>query len=138
MKTTITTKFTLLISGLIVAGIGFAILIFPAPFYATNGIELGVDPSLLNEIRASGGALIGVGGLVLAGLFLPKLTTLSLTIAAVMYGVYGISRLFSMAVDGQPSSGLVFATAFELVVAMCCLYVLKRDRNRKRSEPSFP
>jgi len=130
MKTPVITVIILLFSGLIIAGIGFAILIFPAQFHATNGIELEVNPSLFNEVRASGGALVGVGGLILAGLCSPNLVPFSLSVSAVVYGAYGVSRLVSMVIDGLPHPGIIGATAFELVVAACCLLVLVRGFNR--------
>lgn len=132
MKTPVTTKIVLLLSGLIVAGIGFAILIFPAQFYATNGIDLGGDPSLFNEVRASGGALVGVGGLILAGLCSPKLVSFSLSVSTVMYGAYGMSRLLSMVIDGLPHPGIIGATAVELIVAAWCLLVLVRGFKRRK------
>ena len=62
-------KFTLLGSGLTAIGIGSAILLFPATFYATYGIELASDASLASEIRAPGGALLAMGLLMLSGVF---------------------------------------------------------------------
>ncbi len=132
MKTTMTTKIVLLFSGLIITGIGVAVLFFPTPFYATNGIELGTDPSLLNEVRASGGALIGAGGLILAGFFVSTLATLSMIVAAGLYGMYGVSRLFSMVIDGVPDSGLIGAAGFELFVSAFCLFLLIRERAKAR------
>jgi len=133
MNLSLTAKIVLLLSGSIMTGIGLAVLILPAPFYATNGIALGANPSLLNEVRASGGALAGAGGLVLAGLFVSGLARLSMVIAAVLYGMYGISRLFSMAIDGMPADGLTGAAILELLISALCLFVLVRENARARS-----
>jgi len=51
----------LVTSGLIAATIGASILLAPAQFHASNGIELAADPNLLSEVRAPGGALLVLG-----------------------------------------------------------------------------
>ncbi|MEQ9490467.1 MAG: DUF4345 domain-containing protein [Alphaproteobacteria bacterium] len=128
MKTVLLTKGVLLLGGSIITGIGLAVLLFPDLFYATNGIALGTDPSLLSEVRASGGVLVGAGGLIFAGLFISGLASTSLTIAAVLYGAYGVSRMVSMALDGMPAEGLVWAAVLELFMAALYLVVLVRNR----------
>lgn len=133
MKTGLFTKGVLLLSGSIVTGIGFAVLLLPDLFYVTNGIALGNDPSLLSEVRASGGVLVSAGGLIFSGLFISRLASTSLTFAAVLYGMYGISRLISMAFDGMPADGLVGAAVLELLIAALCLIPLIRNQVRAYS-----
>jgi len=58
MKNSKLLKSILNIFGLIASGVGAAILFSPVAFYATYGIEPGGNISLLNEIRAPGGALL--------------------------------------------------------------------------------
>ncbi len=128
MNTRLITKCVLLLSGSIITGIGLAVLLLPDLFYATNGIELGTDPSLLSEVRASGGVLVGAGGLIFAGLISSGLASASLTIAAVLFGAYGVSRIVSMTLDGMPADGLVWAAVLELFMAALCLVVLVRNR----------
>jgi len=62
---------TLFLSGLVLFGVGIAILFAPHAFHAMNDITLPADPSLLSEVRAPGGALIAIGALVLLGAFRP-------------------------------------------------------------------
>ena len=121
-------KLVLLASGLTAIGIGSAILVVPADFHATYGIELASDASLASEIRAPGGALLATGLLMLAGVFVAKFAFASTAIAAAVYLSYGLSRLVSMAIDGLPDGGLVAAAAFELAVGAINLLALQRYR----------
>ena len=128
MRNITASKVILFIAGLVAAAVGGAILFVPAEFHATTGITLGDNISLLNEIRASGGALLAGGILVLAGAFRERLAYTSAIVAAVFYFGYGLSRLFSMAIDGTPHTGLLQAAALEIIVGFACLYAFKKLR----------
>lgn len=127
-------RIVLILSGLIAAGIGGAILLNPTAFYATNGIDLGGNVSLLNEVRAAGGALLAVGILIISGAFVASLTYTSAVVAALFYLSYGVSRILSFAMDGMPSEGLVQAAALEIFIGVVCLVALSKFRvNQARS-----
>jgi len=118
----------LLVSGLIAAGVGGAILFVPATFYALSGIELGGNISLLNEVRAPGGALLACGVLIVLGAFVSRLTFTSAVLSTLLFLSYGLARVLSMAVDGMPDIGLVQATGLELVIGLACVFALRRYR----------
>ena len=118
----------LLASGLIAAGIGVMILFVPTVFYGNYEIDIGANPSLINELKAPAGALAFAGFLMMAGAFRPGSRASSLGIAAAVYLSYGLSRVLSMAVDGAPHDGLVSATAIELVIGATCFVDLVRHR----------
>ncbi len=105
----------LFVSGLIGICIGAAILIIPAVFHSSNGIDLGNNVNLLSEVRAPGGALLACGILIILGVFIQKLTFTSLVVSATLYLSYGLSRLLSMSLDGMPSQELLLVTGLELV-----------------------
>ena len=135
MQTTLTEKIILSVSGLTAVGIGTAILTIPIAFYATSGIELGGDASLLNEIRAPGGALLIMGFFILAGLIRARLAGVSLWIGAAIFMSYGLSRGLSIALDGLPDTALVMAAAVEIAIgALCLLSVLQRNRDEARDD----
>jgi hypothetical protein len=121
MKNSKVVKLILLISGLIAIGIGSSILTVPISFYATNGITLEGNISLLNELRASGGALLASGILIVSGVFVKKLTFTSTVISSVLYFSYGLSRLLSTAIDGAPAEGLIQAVILELIIGLACV-----------------
>jgi len=123
MKNLKALKVVLFVSGFIAASIGASILIMPAIFYATNGIVLNGNISLLNEIRASGGALLAAGILIISGSFVASLTFTAMVISTFLYLSYGLSRIISFVIDGMPSDGLVQAAALEIVIGLVCLYV---------------
>ncbi|MEO1341230.1 MAG: DUF4345 domain-containing protein [Cyanobacteria bacterium J06635_13] len=123
MKNSLTAIF-LFLSGFLLLGIGGTILLFPHAFYANDGILLGNDPSLLSEIRASGGLLAGSSLVILFGTFRTTLRSLVVAITIFVYGSFGTSRLLGMALDGMPSNGLVIATAIELIIAALGIMIL--------------
>jgi len=126
-------KTILVLSGLVASGIGVSILISPFSFYAGYGLALGGNVSLLNEVRASGGALLASGILIISGAFVDKLTFTAALIAALLYLSYGLSRVMSIAVDGMPSEGLILAAAFEITTGLVCVFALVgyREKGKK-------
>jgi len=127
-------KVVLLLSGLIAIGIAGAILFAPEAFYATYGIELGNDASLVNELKAPSGVLLVTGLLMLAGVFRSEFTFVSTVTASAIYLSYGLSRLLSMAIDGMPNGALVGAASFELVIGTFCLLALLRFWKTKQRQ----
>ncbi|MEM6784018.1 MAG: DUF4345 domain-containing protein [Bacteroidota bacterium] len=107
-------------SGLILVALGLAILVAPHAFFATNGIALGADPSLLSEIRAPGALLVVCGLVVLRGVLHRKQARTSLFAAVLVYGAFGAARLLSMVLDGAPATSLLWATGIELGLAILC------------------
>ncbi|GGL39495.1 DUF4345 domain-containing protein [Planomonospora parontospora] len=134
MRNTRFATFTLFASGLVVFLIGAATLLAPAALHGLNGIELGVEPGLLSEVRAAGGALLASGVLIGLGAFVPRLAFTAALLGTVTYLAYGLSRVLSIAVDGMPGSGLVLAAAVETALGLACALVLAR-RRRGGSDP---
>lgn len=116
------------VSGMIAIAFGAAILFAPEAFYATYGITLGNDASQLSETRASGGALLGMGLVIVSGAIWSKLAFASAVVASAVYSSYGLSRLVSIAMDGAPDDSLVAAAAFELAIGAISLFALYRCR----------
>ena len=125
MKNRFTRTF-LFISGLLLLGIGGAILVVPHAFHAGNGIVLGNDPSLLSEIRAPGGMLAASAVIIMIGAFRRPLRSLAMVLTVLVYGSFGLARLLGLGLDGVPSGGLLVSTAIELVVAVVGLLLLCR------------
>ena len=132
MKTSRLLTSVLAVSGLIAIGFGGAILFAPEAFYATYGIHLTNDASHLNEIRASGGGLLGIGLVIASGAIWSQLSFASAITSGVVYMSYGLSRLVSIVLDGSPDSGLVTAAAFELAIGAISLFALFRSQNLVR------
>jgi len=128
MKNSKVLKIVLFVLGLIAASVGGFILIMPGAFYASNGIDLGGNVSLLNEIRASGGLLLAAGILIISGSFVASLTFTAVVLASMLYLSYGLSRILSFAIDGMPSEGLVQAAVLEIVIGVVCLWTFAKYR----------
>ncbi len=126
MKNSKALKATLIISGIIGAFVGVEILFLPVTFYETSGIILGSNVSLLNEIRAPGGALLASSVLIIIGAFWSRLTFTSIVLATLLYLSYGLSRILSMIVDGRPAEMLIYVSVLEMVIGLVCAFMLVR------------
>jgi hypothetical protein len=131
MKNSKMLKTILIISGLIASGVGAAILFSPVAFYASYGIEPGGNISLLNEIRAPGGALLASGILIMSGAFVDKLAFTALMVSTLLYLSYGLARVMSIAIDGMPAEGLVQAAVLEIVIGLACIFALIKFRGNQ-------
>ncbi len=124
-------KSLLVISGIIGIIIGGSLLFIPVSFQATAGIDLRGNVSLLSEMRASGGAILVVSVLVMLGVFIAKLTFASVVLTCLFYLSYGVSRIFSIIIDGMPSESLIIATIVEMVIGLLSLLVLVSFREKQ-------
>jgi len=126
MKTSRLLISVLLVSGLVAFSVGGAILFMPELFYASYGIALGNNASQMSEIRASGGALLGLGLMIALGAIWSELTFASAITSCTVYVSYGLSRLLSLALDGAPDISLVAAAALELGIGAISLFAFFR------------
>lgn len=125
-------KITLGISGLTALGIGGMITLAPHAFYASYGITLGENPSLLSELRAPGAGLTALGILMLLGIWRSTLAQLAVAATLIVFLAFPAGRLIGLAVDGMPSSGIIGALLLEIAVAALCLFAF---RGRLASHP---
>lgn len=119
-------KIALGVSGLTAIGIGGFIMAAPHAFYASYGIALGDDPSLLSELRAPAAGLVTLGSLMLAGLWRTRLAGLAIAATLIVFLAFPAGRLIGLAVDGLPSDGIIAALALEVAIAMLCLFAFQR------------
>lgn len=126
MRPTVLEKIALGLSGLTAVSIGAFILVAPHSFYASYGITLGDDASLLSELRAPGAGLAGFGLLMLLGLWRHALLPVAMAAALTVFIAFPVGRLVGLAVDGMPSGSVVGALVVELVLAVLCLAAFRR------------
>lgn len=126
MKTRLanTQKATLLVAGALLILVSGLILVSPADFYAANEIELGANPSLLNELKAPAGLLLAAGLFMIGAIFKRSMADTATWLGALTYLSYAGSRFASMVIDGVPAPGLVQAAALETLVGLACLAIL--------------
>lgn len=118
-------KTMLCVSGLTALGIGTFILAAPHAFYASYGISLGDDASLLSELRAPGAGLAALGALMLVGLVRRTFSTVSIVAALTVFLAYPAGRLVGLLVDGIPNGSILGALIIELVIAGLCLFAFR-------------
>lgn len=126
MYTTLFPKLTLGAAGLIALGIGLAITFAPHGFYASYGIALGTDPTLLSELRAPGANLAALGAMILAGALLRGMTRPSAMLGTVVFFAFAFGRMVSLAMDGLPDTGVLAALAIELAIGSLCFVAFRR------------
>ena len=131
MKLNFLQKTALGLSGAISFGIGAFILAAPHAFYASYGIELGADPSLLSELRAPGAGLAAFGVVMLSGLFRSAMTLPAIVAAMTVFLAFPAGRLVGIAFDGMPSDGIVAALLLELAIATLCVFAFRPTALRR-------
>ncbi len=119
-------KITLGISGITAFGIGAVILAAPRTFYASYGITLGDDASLLSELRAPAAGLAAFGAIMLAGLVRSAFSQVSVVAALTVFLSFPAGRLVGLLADGMPSGSVLGALAFEMAIAALCVVVFRR------------
>lgn len=119
-------KIALGAAGITSVAIGAFILTAPHVFYASYGISLGPNPSLLSELRAPGAGLAGFGAVMLAGLATPTLRSAAVVAALTVFLAFPAGRFVSLVVDGMPSGGILGALVLELAIAALCLAAFHR------------
>lgn len=110
-------------SGLLLLGIGSAVLFDPGSFAASNGIVLPDNASLLSEVRAPGGMLISSGALIVFCAIRAAYLRVGYAVSALVYCSYGAARIVGILSDGMPSASLTQAMVVELLVGSLCLAV---------------
>lgn len=119
-------KFALGLAGITALGIGAFIMAAPHAFYASYGIALGPDPSLLSELRGPGAGLAALGAVMLAGIVRPALRQAAFVAALTVFLAFPLGRLVGLVADGMPSSGILGALVLELAIAALCLLAFRR------------
>lgn len=119
-------KITLCISGLTAIGIGCMIMLSPHVFYASYGIILGENPSLLSELRAPAAGLTTLGILMLLGIWRSALAQLAVASTLIVFLTFPAGRFIGLAVDGIPSSGIIGALLLEIAIAALCLFAFRK------------
>lgn len=114
----ILTRTLLSTSGLLIGLIGGAILISPMPFMEISDITLGENPDLISELTAPSGVLLITSAMMLLGAIKLRFADLALLSGVIVYGSYGISRLFSLLLHGMPGKSVVTAMIVEIGLAI--------------------
>ena len=120
------TPIVLVLGGLILVLVGALVTFTPQTMFEPNGIDIGADPNLLSEIRAPGGLLLVSGLIITLGGFKQSLRTFALSLSVLVYLSYGLTRVWSVIVDGAPAASIQGALAIELVVGLISLLCLRQ------------
>ena len=126
MSVTFLEKIAVGVAGLTAVGIGGVILAAPHAFFASYGITIGDDASLLSELRAPAAGLAAFGVLMLMGIWHTSVTPLSKAAAITIFLAFPAGRLIGLVVDGLPSGAIIGALVFELAVAALCILAFRR------------
>lgn len=119
-------KVSLVLSGLTAIGIGGMITFAPHAFYASYGITIGEDPSLLSELRAPGAGLATLGLMMLLGIWRSTLAQLAVAAALIVFLAFPAGRFIGLVADGMPSGGIISALVLEIAIAALCLFAFRK------------
>ncbi len=126
MTSTVLEKTALGVSGLTAVGVGAFILAKPHAFFASYGITLGADASLLSELRGPAAGLAAFGVVILAGIWRTAMTPVSKVAALTVFLAFPSGRLIGLVIDGLPSGAIIGALVFELAIAALCILAFGR------------
>ena len=129
MRTSKVLKAILIVLGLLLIGIGLWRLFDPIGFFQNSGITLDNQAGLLSEARATGGAVVGFGLLILLGAFIQKLSYTSTIVAIVLFLGFGVARLIGFAMDGNPGDGVIQGI-IEFVFGLIAVFALFKYREK--------
>ena len=130
MRTSKVLKAILIVLGLLLIGIGLWRLFDPIGFFQNSGITLDNQAGLLSEARATGGAVVGFGLLILLGAFIQKLSYTSTIAAIVLFLGFGVARLIGFAMDGNPGDGVIQGIIIEFVFGLIAVFALFKYRKK--------
>jgi len=128
MRTSKVLKAILIVLGLLLIGIGLWRLFDPIGFFQNSGITLDNQAGLLSEARATGGAVVGFGIVVLLGAFIQRLSYTSTIAAIVVFLGFGIARLIGLGLDGNPGVGVIQGIIVEFVLGLLSVFALFKYR----------
>ena len=120
-------KFALGVAGITSLGIGAFILAAPYAFYASYGIKLGPDPSLLSELRAPGAGLATFGAVMQAGIVRPALRQAAVVAALTVFSPSLRGAWWALQWTACRRAASSAALVLELVIAGFCLFAFRRD-----------
>ena len=128
MKNSKILKGILILLGLLLTLIGSWRLFDPIAFFENSGIVLSNDVGLLSEARATGGAVVGFGLVIILGAFSRRLSYTSTISAIVIFLGFGIARLIGFGLDGNPGEGLIQGIIFEFVLGLMAVFAFHKYR----------
>lgn len=123
------------LSGLTAFAVGASILVAPHIFFASYGITLNKNVSLLSELRAPAAGLVACGVLMLVGIWRASMRPVSKVLALVVFLGFPAGRIMGLIVDGVPSGPIIGALMFELAVALLCLVAFGRRLGPAQGSP---
>jgi len=130
MKNSKVLKGILILLGLNLTVLGSWRLIDPIAFFEFSGMILSNDVGLLNEARATGGAVVGFGLLILLGAFNQKLSYTSTIAAIVLYLGFGVARVIGFVLDGNPGEMIVQGIIGEFVFGLVAVFAFYKYREK--------
>jgi hypothetical protein len=130
MKNSKVLKGILILLGLLLTVIGSWRLFDPIAFFENSGIVLNNDVGLLSEARATGGAVVASGLVVILGAFSQRLSYTSTISAIVIFLGFGVARLIGFGLDGNPGQGVIQGLIIEFVLGMLAVFAFIRYREK--------
>ena len=130
MKNSKILKSILILLGFLLTVLGLWRLVDPIAFFENSGLVLSNEAGLLSEARGTGGVVVGFGLVILLGAFYQRLSFTSTIVALVVFLGFGIARLISFSLDGNPGEGIIQGIIFEFVLGLLAVFALFKYREK--------
>ena len=126
-------KSLLHLNGWVAVLIGSFIVINPVSMLASYGLQSDLSAALLSELRAPGGLLIVCGLAIVQSTLSADSMRRGLILSVMLYGSYGSVRVLGIVIDGMPATGILMATAIELILCVVSIITLTISHKRHRN-----
>jgi len=126
----------LVVSGVGLAAVGGLMTFAPTILFGSNGVQIGIDPNLLSEIRGPGGVLFVTGLLLIAAVATRHLRGFASGVAAVVLLGTALGRIVSLMSDGIPASSLQAALLLEIILGGLCVVLAVSLREKRALKTS--
>jgi len=136
MKNSKVLKTILFTLGLMLIIFGAWRVAFPVEFFEFSGLTLDSEVGILSEARGAGGAILGLGILILLGAFFPTLTFTSIIVLIVVFLSYGLARLLGIATDGVPGPDIIKGIISEFIAGLIGIFAFLKYRKKEPANES--
>ena len=112
----------LIVTGIIIVLVGLRPFFDPDAASAALGITLGGVNARSQTRAGMGGVTLVSGTLAIAGAWMPALALPALVLIAVLTGGLTLGRLFSLVIDGRPTTLIWVSMVFEVLGLVQAIY----------------
>jgi len=121
-------RMTLAAAGALLGFVGGPLLLDPLGFYGTDPRLIGAPPLVMNDLRASGGLFALTGALMIASAALRRHIEAAVSIGALLYLSYAVSRGLGFLLGDEASAAAQGAAIVEAALGVVLFFAWRLVR----------